>query len=164
MRLEEDGARETLRDWGLLALRITLGVIFLAHGGQKLFGWFDGHGFTGTVQVFEAKLGIPPALGAAAILTEFFGGLAVLLGVFSRTAALGLAVVMVVAALQVHLPNGFFLATAPGQSNGVEYNVALFGMGLALALTGPGRFTMAGDTEWRLPELFRKAGRRRAAA
>jgi putative oxidoreductase len=144
--------QDTLREWGYLVLRATLGVIFLAHGGQKLFGWFGGHGFEGTVQFFTTQMGVPAPLAVLAILTEFFGGLAVLLGVFSRTAALGLAAVMVVAALKVHLANGFFLGAAPGQGNGIEYNLALFAMALFVAMAGPGRFAAAGDTELVLKE------------
>jgi putative oxidoreductase len=158
---QETDGREQLREWGLLALRAALAVIFMAHGAQKLFGWFGGYGFAGTVQFFTTQMGVPAPLAVLAILTEFFGGLAVLLGVLSRTAALGLAVVMVVAALKVHLANGFFLAAGPGQANGIEYNVALFGMAVALALTGPGRFALAGDTEWRLKDLFGGAPRHR---
>jgi putative oxidoreductase len=146
-----------------LALRVALGGIFLAHGGQKLFGWFGGHGWSGTMQFFTGQMGVPAPVAALAILTEFVGGLAVLLGVFSRTAALGLAVVMVVAALKVHLANGFFLATAPGQANGIEYNMALFAMSLFVVLAGPGRYALAGDTEWALGRaLSLRPGARRA--
>ena len=145
---------QTAREWGFLALRAALGVIFLAHGSQKLFGWFGGYGFAGTVEYFSSQLGIPAPLGALAILTEFFGGLAVLLGVFTRTAALGLTVTMVVAALKVHLAHGFFMnwENTPGQGHGIETNLALGAMALFLTLAGPGRWALAGDTERRLLE------------
>ena len=145
---------DSAREWGFLALRIALGVIFLAHGAQKLFGWFGGYGLEGTLGYFSGKLGIPVPLGVLAILTEFFGGLAVLLGVFSRTAALGLAANMVVAALKVHLVNGFFLNwnNTPGQGHGFEMNLALAAMALFVVLAGPGRWALAGDTEHRLLE------------
>lgn len=149
---------DTARELGFLALRVALGVAFIAHGGQKLFGWFGGYGFAGTMQYFTQQMGVPAFLGALAIFTEFFGGVAVLLGVFSRLAGLGLAVTMVVAAVKVHLVNGYFLGGAPGQGNGIEYNVALFAMGLFLALAGPGRFALAGDTERALIERFRRKG------
>jgi len=165
MNSQRMNVQDALRQWGFLALRAALGVIFLAHGGQKLFGWFGGHGFEGTVQFFTTQMGVPAPLAVLAMLTEFFGGLAVLLGVLSRTAALGLAVVMVVAALKVHLVNGFFLGAAPGQADGIEYNLALFAMALLVTLAGPGRFAAAGDTELTLIERVRGArGRQRAAA
>jgi len=136
-------------DWGLLILRLGLGIIFLAHGAQKVFGLFGGQGLAAAVEMFSTNLGIPAPLGYLAAFTEFFGGLAVLLGVLSRVAGLGLAIVMVVAAVKVHLPNGFFLS-GPGQSGpGIEYNVALFAMAVALMLTGPGRLAFW-DPEARL--------------
>jgi putative oxidoreductase len=157
---ERTNGWETAREWGFLTLRAALGVIFMAHGAQKLFGWFGGHGFAATVAAFEAGLGIPAPLAALAILTEFFGGLAVLLGVFTRTAALGLAVTMVVAAAKVHWANGFFMnwENAPGHGHGIETNLALGVMALFLALAGPGRWALAGDTEWRLIEGRRQSG------
>ncbi len=99
----------TYASWSLLIVRVVLGVIFFAHGAQKVFGWFGGHGLKGTVGYFQQSLKIPPALGVLASLTECFGGLAVLVGFLSRPAALGLAVVMLVAVAKVHWPNGFFL-------------------------------------------------------
>lgn len=136
-------------DWGLFALRLGLGIIFVAHGAQKVFGLFGGQGLAATVESFSTNLGIPAPLGYLAAFTELFGGLAVLLGVLSRTAALGLAILMVVAALKVHLPNGFFLS-GPGQSGpGIEYNVALFAMAVAVMLAGPGRLAFW-DPEVRL--------------
>jgi putative oxidoreductase len=138
---------DTTRDTGLLVLRLALGIIFMAHGAQKLFGWFGGPGFAATIQMFQSGMGVPPPLAVLAMCTEFFGGLGVLLGVLTRTAGLGLAFVMLVAVLKVHIHNGFFLAMGPGQANGFEYNLALGAMGIGLMLTGPGRFALAGDTE-----------------
>jgi putative oxidoreductase len=155
---------ETAREWGYLVLRTALGVIFMAHGAQKLFGWFGGHGFSGTVGFFVQQLGIPAPMAALAILTEFFGGLAVLLGVFTRTAGLGLAVTMLVAAVKVHLAGGFFMnwELAAGRPHGIETNLALGAMALFLALAGPGRWAVLGDIERRLAE--RLVGRRGASA
>ncbi len=149
MTAERTTGWETARDLGYLALRATLGVIFMAHGAQKLFGWFGGYGWNATLDYFATQMGVPAPLGALAILTEFFGGAAVLLGVFSRLAALGLAVTMVVAAAKAHLANGFFInwTNAAGQGHGIEMNLALFGMALLVLLAGPGRWAVAGDTE-----------------
>src|ERR1041385_6864209 len=102
-------------DWGLLFLRIGLGVVFFAHGAQKVFGWFGGPGLAGTVGLM-GQMGIPAPPAYIAAFTEFFGGLAVLLGVLTRLASLGLAINMLVAIFHVHLANGFF-----ADKKGFEY-------------------------------------------
>ena len=153
----------TTRDLGFLILRAALGIIFIAHGGQKLFGWFGGPGFDATVRTFGSQLGIPAPLAMLAIFTEFFGGIAVLLGVLTRLAGLGIAFTMLVAALTVHVKNGFFLGMGPGQANGFEYNLALGAMALCLVLAGPGRFALGGDTERALIERLRSRSRAEAA-
>lgn len=151
---------DTAREVGYVALRVALGVIFFAHGAQKLLGWFDGPGLNGTIQFFGSQMGVPAPLALLAIFTEFFGGLAVLFGVFTRLAGLGLAVTMVVAAAKVHLANGFFMNWngTPGVGHGIEMNLALGAMALFLALAGPGRLALAGDTERRLAERLTRAG------
>ena len=133
------------QQWAPVALRLPLGVIFFAHGAQKLLGWFGGYGWHGTMQYFTQSLHIPAPLAAIAILAEFFGGLALVAGVFTRCAALLTAVEMLVAAILVHLPNGFFLnwMNQPNRGHGIEYNIALIGAALALALLGGGR--LSGD-------------------
>ncbi len=113
-------------------------MTFLAHGSQKLLGWFGGHGMAGTVQAFHQGLGIPVPLAYLAIFTELFGGAAVLLGLLTRPAALGLAVTMAVAIFRVHWPNGFFLNAADKPRDGIEFALALLGMSLALVLSGAG--------------------------
>ena len=136
----------TATDWGLLFLRIGLGVIFFAHGAQKVFGWFDGPGLAGTVGMM-GKMGIPAPLAYIASFTELLGGLGVLLGVLTRLASLGLAINMLVAIFLVHLPNGFF-----ADKKGFEYPFALLMMALALFAMGPGHLA-AGDWE---PFWFRR--------
>ncbi|HWP43435.1 MAG TPA: DoxX family protein [Blastocatellia bacterium] len=120
-----------------LALRIMVAVIFIAHGAQKLFGIFGGYGIEGTAQFFE-QLGINPGTFWAAIvgLIEFLGGIAVLLGLFTRYAATLLSIVMLVAIFKVHLPNGFFLP------NGIEYAFAMLGANVALLMGGAGEFSL----------------------
>lgn len=122
-----------------LAIRLGLGVIFLAHGSQKLFGAFGGHGVSG-VAVFLQQLHVQPPIFWAWVVTlvEFLGGLAVLVGFLTRWAALGLAVDMAVAILLVHAKNGFF---GPG---GYEYNLAVIAMCLALIFGGPGKISVEG--------------------
>lgn len=120
---------------GLFLLRIVLGIIFIAHGGQKVFGWFGGYGLEGTAG-FMATLGIPKALSYLASFTEFFGGLAMIAGLLTRPAALGLAVTMLVAIFNVHLAAGFF---AP---NGLEYPLSLSAIALSIFILGPGRYSL----------------------
>jgi putative oxidoreductase len=123
----------TRTDIGLAILRIVTGVIFTAHGAQKLFTY----GFAGVTGAF-AKMGAPmPAFtGPATALVEFFGGLALIVGLLTRLAGFGLAVTMVGAIVLVHLAAGFF-----GPS-GYEFPLALLGATVALAFTGAGRFSL----------------------
>lgn len=128
----------------LLMIRIPLGVIFIAHGSQKLLGAFGGQGLTATFSTFEAKLGIPPILTLLAIIAEFGGGIGVLCGFLTRLSAFGIASTMAVAIYKVHWAGGFFLnaSCAPGRVHGIEYNLALLGMGLALVFTGAGAWSV----------------------
>jgi putative oxidoreductase len=130
----------TYPSWSLLIVRVVLGVIFFAHGAQKVFGWFGGHGLPGTIGYFQQALRIPPALTVVAALIECFGGLAVLVGFLARPAALGLIIDMLVAIAKVHAPHGFFLnwSLQQGKGHGYEMNLALIGMALAVLLGGAG--------------------------
>jgi putative oxidoreductase len=149
-RANSVAASITATDVALFIIRVTLGVIFFAHGAQKAFGWWGGHGLEATVDFF-ASTGIPPVLAYAAIFTELLGGLALIVGVLSRLAGVGLAIVMLVAMIRVHLPHGFFLGEGGG---GIEFTLALFAMALGVAIAGPGKLALA-DLEGRL--LARKS-------
>jgi putative oxidoreductase len=126
----------TATEWGIFFIRIVLGIIFFAHGAQKALGWFGGPGLGGTVG-FMGQIGIPAPLAYMAVFTELLGGLALIVGVLSRLSALGLFVTMLVAMFKVHWVNGFFMGSNP-QGAGIEYNLALAAMALAIVLTGPG--------------------------
>ena len=124
--------------WGPLALRLPIGIIFVAHGAQKLFGAFGGYGLDGTGQ-FMASLGLTPGYLMALLAgsAEFFGGLALLFGVLVRPAAAALAFAMLVAILSVHIGHGLFLA-----NNGYEFGLALLAASASLLITGAGRLSV----------------------
>ena len=129
----------------LLALRTIIGIVFVAHGAQKLFAY----GIDGVTAGF-GQMGIPaPALAATLVaFGELLGGAALLAGVLTRVAAAGLAVIMLGATLLAHLPNGFF---AP---DGVEFTLSLFSAAIVLALAGPGKWSVdALIAERRAPAL-----------
>jgi putative oxidoreductase len=125
----------TNEGWGPLALRLAAGIIFFAHGAQKLFGWFGGHGLEGTAG-WMASIGLEPGLLMALLSgsAEFFGGLALILGVLVRPAAVALAFTMLVAIFAVHFENGLFMA-----NDGYEFALSLFAISLALIFTGAGK-------------------------
>jgi putative oxidoreductase len=125
-------------DEGLLVARVALGLLMAAHGAQKLFGWFGGYGLDGTGGFFEG-LGFKPGriFAAAAGASEVGSGLLLALGLFTPLAAAVMLSVMIVAAVSVHLQHGLFATT-----NGIEVPL-LYGIGaVALALTGPGAYSL----------------------
>jgi putative oxidoreductase len=121
--------------WGTVALRVPAGIIFAAHGAQKLFGWFGGYGLEGTGQWMDS-IGLAPGylMALLAGAAEFFGGLALIAGLLVRPAAAALAVAMVVAIFSVHIDKGLFVA-----KNGYEFALALLAIAVALVFSGAGR-------------------------
>ena len=124
--------------YGLTVLRVLVGIIFAAHGSQKLFGWFGGGGLAGTAQWMES-IGLAPGTLMALFSggTEFFGGLALIIGLLARPAALGLTFTLVVAIFTVHISNGLFMA-----NNGYEFALALLGGTLAVLIEGAGKLSL----------------------
>jgi putative oxidoreductase len=144
----------TDNDLSLTMVRVVLGMVFFAHGAQKMLGWFGGDGFSGSMGFFTQKLGIPPTLAFLAIAAEFFGGLGLLAGLLSRVAALGIACNMIVAIAMVHAQNGFFMnwfGKQPGE--GIEYHLLVLALALTIMVRGAGAFSLD-----RL--LFRVTGRK----
>lgn len=145
----------------LLLLRLALAVVVFPHGAQKLLGWFGGYGFAGTMQFFTGKMHLPAPLGALVILVEFIAPILLVLGLLTRVAALAIGIDMLVAALLVHLPNGFF-ANWSGQQKGegVEYFIYAIVIAAALVIAGSGRYSLdariAGERDERIAMGYRR--------
>ena len=129
----------------LFTLRLTLALVLFPHGAQKLLGWFGGYGWSGTMGFLTESVGLPTALAAGVILLEFFGPLLLLVGVATRPVGLAMAGLMVGAVATVHAQHGFFMNWSGAQAGeGFEYHLLVIGLGLALALGGPGRWSLTG--------------------
>ena len=128
----------TQAGYGLSIMRIIAGLTFAAHGSQKLFGWFGGYGLVGVGQWMES-IGLAPGYLMALLAggAEFFGGLALVIGLLVRPAAAVLAVTMLVAIVTVHLSNGFFMS-----NNGYEFALALMAISLAVLVEGAGKLSL----------------------
>ncbi|GLR71354.1 DoxX family protein [Agaribacter marinus] len=126
------------KNLGSLALRVPLGIVLAAHGAQKLFGWFGGYGLEGTGQ-WMASIGLVPGFLMALLAgsAEFFGGLALVVGLLTRPAALISAFTMIVAIFSVHISNGLFMS-----NNGYEFALVLLAATIALSIQGGGRFSV----------------------
>ncbi|AIE60336.1 DoxX family protein [Bacillus methanolicus] len=123
---------------GILIIRLVIGLSFMGHGAQKLFGWFGGHGLKGTGGFFES-IGIKPGYQMALLagLAEFIGGALFALGLFTPLAAVLIAGTMVVAIVKVHGSNGFWAT-----QNGYEYNLVLLAVAVGVALIGAGSYSI----------------------
>jgi putative oxidoreductase len=123
---------------GVLPLRLIAGIIFVAHGGQKLFAWFGGYGLGGTGQWMES-IGLSPGylMALMAGSAEFFGGILLIIGFLTRPTALILAITMLVAIFTVHINNGLFMS-----DNGYEFGLSLIAITLALFIQGGGKYSI----------------------
>ncbi|MBV7509143.1 DoxX family protein [Bacillus sp. sid0103] len=124
--------------FGLLLIRLVIGLLFVGHGAQKLFGWFGGYGLKGTGGWFES-IGMKPGIAVAlfAGLAELIGGILFTLGLLTPLAGIMIAVTMVMAIVKVHAPNGLWAT-----SNGYEYNLTLLAVAIGIALIGPGEYAL----------------------
>lgn len=122
--------------YGLTLIRVMLGIVFIAHGAQKVFGSFGGSGLPKFIS-WVGTMGVPPFLGYAAAFAELIGGSMLLLGIYAELGALLVAAVMIGALYLVHLPHGFFI-----QHNGYEYVLTLIVNSLAIIIAGPGCFAL----------------------
>lgn len=129
----------TDNDVATAIVRLVLGVVFFAHGAQKLLGWFGGYGFTGTMGFFTGVLHIPAIFAFLAIIAEFFGGLGLIFGFLTRVAAFGILSNMVVAIAMVHSQFGFFMNwTGAQKGEGYEYHLLILATTVLLIIRGAG--------------------------
>jgi len=133
----------TSNDYTLTLVRLVLGVVFFAHGAQKMLGWFGGYGFHGTMGFFTQMMHIPAPLAFLAICAEFFGGLGLIVGLLGRVAAFGILMNMLVAVFTVHIHYGFF-ANWSGQQKGegIEYHLLAIALLLVVMIKGSGALSI----------------------
>jgi putative oxidoreductase len=130
--------------YGLLLLRVALGGIMAGHGAQKLFGWWGGPGMRGTAAICENLAYRAPSLMAVGLaVSESGGGLALATGLLTPLGALAVTVVMLNAIYLVHYPKGFWVS-----NGGYEFNLLITAAAVALAATGPGRFSLDRAVGW----------------
>lgn len=133
----------TSNDFTLTIVRLVLGIVFFAHGAQKMLGWFGGYGFTGTMGFFTQQMHIPVVFAFLAICAEFFGGLGLLVGLLSRIAAFGIMCNMIVAVMTVHIHNGFFMNwTGQQKGEGFEYHLLALVLLLVVLVKGAGALSI----------------------
>jgi putative oxidoreductase len=129
---------KTEESYSALPLRLIAGILFIAHGAQKLFAWFGGYGLDGTGQWMES-IGLSPGylMALMAGSAEFFGGLLLVVGFITRPTSFVLAITMLVAIFTVHIDNGLFMS-----NNGYEFGLALFAISVSLIISGSGKLSL----------------------
>jgi putative oxidoreductase len=127
-------------NWSALIARLVLGATVFAHGAQKLFGWFGGYGFEGTMGFLTGQAGLPGFIALMVILIESVAALMIIAGVFTRVAAIGIFGLFAIIMLKFHSANGFFMNWAGNQKGeGIEYFIILLGVALTLIIAGGGK-------------------------
>src|ERR1700731_3932943 len=133
----------THADWVVGIARIVLGIIFFAHGAQKLLGWFSGPGLSNSMRIFTEHLHLPSILAFLVIGGELFSGIGLIVGLFSRIAALVIALTMVGAIATVHFRFGLFLNWFGSQEgDGIEYHLLAIALALVVVVNGAGAFSL----------------------
>jgi len=133
----------TDNDVATTILRVMLGIIFFAHGAQKLLGWFGGYGYTTTVGFFTSRLHIPAPLAFVAIMAEFLGGIGLMVGFLTRIAAFGIGINMIVAIITVHGAYGLFMNWSGAQKGeGFEFHLLALAIVAFLILHGGGALSV----------------------
>jgi putative oxidoreductase len=126
-------------DWTLTAIRVILGVVFFAHGAQKMLGWFGGAGLKETLRTMHEFLHLPVPLAFLAVTSEFLGGMGLIVGLLSRVAAIGIGVTMLSAIAMVHGRNGLFMNwLGDRKGHGIEYHLLAIALAIAIVVWGSG--------------------------
>ena len=129
-------------DYVLMLSRVVLGIVFFAHGSQKVLGWFGGPGFDQMMKAFQG-MGIPTFFALLAILAEFLGGIGLIVGLLSRIAAFGIAINMIVAVSLVHAQNGLFMNWSGSQrGEGFEYHLLAIVAAVLVLVRGAGAWSL----------------------
>jgi putative oxidoreductase len=130
------------RNFALTILRLVFGVVFFAHGAQKVLGWFGGYGFSATMGFFTHQ-GIPAPFAFLAICAEFLGGIGLIVGFLTRIAAFGIFCNMTIAVLMVHRHVGFFMNWGGNQKGeGFEYHLLALAIAIAIMIAGAGALSI----------------------
>jgi putative oxidoreductase len=158
---------QTDQSYVLLILRLALAVVIFPHGAQKLLGWYGGPGVEGTMQFF-ADFGVPAAIAVLVIVSDFFGSLALAIGLVGRFAAFGTTMVMLGAMVLVHGQNGFFLNWNGDQAGeGIQFHLLALAVSSVLMVKGSGAWSadrwIPGSPPQATPEVVRESERLRAA-
>ncbi len=133
----------TTNDTILTFMRLVLGIVFFAHGAQKVLGWWGGFGYSGTMAAFTHMMHIPAPLAFLAIMAEFLGGIGLLLGLLARVAAFGIGVNMLVAVLTIHRHVGFFMNWYGNQQGeGWEYHLLAIALAVTILIRGAGAYSI----------------------
>jgi putative oxidoreductase len=133
---------QTSNDLSLTIARLILGIVFFAHGSQKLLGWFGGFGFSGTINMF-AQFGMSKPLALFVIFVEFFGALSMIFGLLSRLAGLGITALMIGAILTVHIHVGFFMNWLGNQKGeGYEFHLLAIAIAVVILIRGAGALSI----------------------
>jgi putative oxidoreductase len=136
---------QTDDSWTGLMLRVGLGSSIFAHGAQKLFGWFGGYGFEGTMTSFTQQMGLPWLVAFLVIIAESLGSMALIAGLFTRFTAASYILIMLGAIVTVHWSNGFFMNWfGQQQGEGFEFHLLVIAMSVVLVVIGGGKWAVDG--------------------
>ena len=126
-------------DWTQTIVRLILGVVFFAHGAQKLLGWFGGPGLKPTISMMHEHLGLPVPIALLTVAAEFLCGLGLIFGLLGRVAAVGIAFIMFAAIFMVHARNGLFLNWfGDRKGHGYEYHLLAIALAAVIVARGSG--------------------------
>lgn len=131
-------------NWAALIMRLALAIAIFPHGAQKMLGWFGGGGFNGSMGFLTGMAGLPWIVAFLVIIIEFFGSLMLFLGIATRIAAFAFIVNFLGVVFSSHFYNGFFMnwGMQAGNPEGLEYFILLFGLAIAVLITGGGKASL----------------------